>query len=119
MSTRKTFLYFAYGSNLLTERIHINNPSAVFKNIAKLSEHQLDFNYFSQRWQGAAATVIPREGSHVWGVLWELDQEHQDTLDTQEGVPSVYNRKVVEVESEEGEKQVSSGQVSQEKSGSD
>ena len=48
MSARKTFLYFAYGSNLLTERIHINNPSAVFKNIAKLPEHQLDFNYFSQ-----------------------------------------------------------------------
>ena len=89
---------------LLTERIHINNPSAVFKNIAKLSEHQLDFNYFSQRWQGAAATVIPRAGSHVWGVLWELDEVHQDTLDTQEGVPTVYNKKFVEVESEEGVK---------------
>ena len=48
MSTRRTFLYFAYGSNLLTERIHINNPSAVFKNIAKLDGHQLGFNYFSQ-----------------------------------------------------------------------
>ena len=48
MSTRRTFLYFAYGSNLLTERIHINNPSAVFKNIAMLDGHQLGFNYFSQ-----------------------------------------------------------------------
>ena len=45
---KKTFLYFAFGSNLLTERIHINNPSAIFKNIAKLKEHKLDFNYFSQ-----------------------------------------------------------------------
>ena len=48
MMTRKTFLYFAYGSNLLTERIHINNPSAVFRSIARLDDHQLDFNYFSK-----------------------------------------------------------------------
>jgi hypothetical protein len=32
----KGFLYFAYGSNLLTQRIHINNPSAVRKEIGKL-----------------------------------------------------------------------------------
>ena len=25
------FLYFAFGSNLLRERLHISNPSAVFK----------------------------------------------------------------------------------------
>lgn len=30
------FLYFAYGSNLLSKRIHINNPSAVRAGIAKL-----------------------------------------------------------------------------------
>ena len=102
MSKGKTFLYFAYGSNLLTERIHINNPSAKFQAIAKLSEHKLDFNYFSQRWQGAAATVIPHTEDHVWGVLWELDQEHEASLDRQEGVPSVYNRKQVEVECGDG-----------------
>lgn len=32
----KSFLYFAYGSNLLAQRIHINNPSAVRKEIGKL-----------------------------------------------------------------------------------
>ena len=48
MTKGKSFFYFAYGSNLLTERIHINNPSAKFKNIAKLSQHELGFNYFSQ-----------------------------------------------------------------------
>ena len=35
-------------------------------------------------------------------MLWELDAEHQQTLDTQEGVPHVYNRKQVEVECEDG-----------------
>eukprot|EP00092_Neocalanus_flemingeri_P063501 GFUD01076864.1.p1 GENE.GFUD01076864.1~~GFUD01076864.1.p1 ORF type:complete len:173 (-),score=69.32 GFUD01076864.1:83-601(-) len=101
----KTFLYFAFGSNLLTERIHINNPSAVFRTIAKLKDHRLDFNYFSQRWKGAAATIIPTPDNHVWGVLWELNMEHMETLDQQEGVPTVYNRKMVEVELEDGTKE--------------
>ena len=35
-ASKRTFLYFAYGSNLLRERIHICNPSAVFKATAKL-----------------------------------------------------------------------------------
>ena len=55
-----------------------------------------------QRWQGAAATIIPHPEDHVWGVLWELDREHEASLDRQEGVPSVYNRKEVEVECEDG-----------------
>ena len=41
---KETFLYFAYGSNLLTERIQINNPSAKFKSIGFLRKHKLDFN---------------------------------------------------------------------------
>lgn len=32
----ETFLYFAYGSNLLTERIHLRNPSAEFCCVARL-----------------------------------------------------------------------------------
>lgn len=31
-----SFLYFAYGSNLLTERIHLRNPSATFCCVARL-----------------------------------------------------------------------------------
>ncbi len=40
----KTFFYFAYGSNLLTERIRINNPSARAKGIGVLKDYKLDFN---------------------------------------------------------------------------
>ena len=32
----ESFLYFAYGSNLLTERIHLRNPSAVFYSVARV-----------------------------------------------------------------------------------
>merc|ERR1712210_350139 len=99
------FLYFAFGSNLLRERLHISNPSAVFKAVARLPAHRLEFNYFSKRWQGAAATVVEVDDEEVWGVLWELNLEHLATLDAQEGVPTVYNRKAVTVETEAGEEE--------------
>ena len=42
-SGRSTFLYFAYGSNLLTERIHFQNPSAIFRGAAQLDGYKLEF----------------------------------------------------------------------------
>lgn len=35
-SKRSTFMYFAYGSNLWTDRIRLQNPSAIRKSIATL-----------------------------------------------------------------------------------
>ena len=97
MTNTGKFLYFAFGSNLLAERIHIMNPSAVFKSVGKVKGYKLDFGYFSQRWQGAAATITQDPNSTVYGVIWELEQEHQETLDQQESVPRVYRRIQVEV----------------------
>ena len=42
-------------------------------------------------------SLYSANSSQVWGVLWELSLEHLSTLDTQEGVPTVYNRKTVQV----------------------
>lgn len=42
----KTFMYFAYGSNLLAERIHIANPSAVRRGIGKL---QVSITYITKK----------------------------------------------------------------------
>ena len=33
----------------------------------------------------------------MWGVLWELDTRHLASLDKQEGVPRVYQRRHIEV----------------------
>lgn len=81
---KQTFLYFAYGSNLLTQRIHENNPSAIRYGIAKLPNYRLDFNLHSPRWHGASATIAPTPESHVWGSLWELDVADMKHLDEQE-----------------------------------
>ncbi|XP_026319713.1 gamma-glutamylcyclotransferase-like isoform X2 [Hyposmocoma kahamanoa] len=81
-----TFLYFAYGSNLLKKRIHINNPSAEFLGIGKLEGHQLDFMGYSNRWGGCSATIVPTQGEHIWGAIWRLDNKDMPALDNQEGV---------------------------------
>lgn len=104
MMSTNTFLYFAYGSNLLAKRIHINNPTAVRVGIAKLKNYRLDFNYKSIRWQGAAATIVPDKGKHLWGALWEIDNVNMESLDRQEGVGvGVYEVKHLPVELPDGQ----------------
>ena len=44
----ESFLYFAYGSNLSSERIKISNPSAKAVGPALLEHYALDFNYHSK-----------------------------------------------------------------------
>lgn len=42
-SSDGSFYYFAYGSNLLTERIRLMNPSAEFVSVGKVSDFALSF----------------------------------------------------------------------------
>ncbi|CAH2102306.1 unnamed protein product [Euphydryas editha] len=86
LNDKEKFLYFGYGSNLLEKRIHINNPTATFFSPAKLSGYRLDFNIFSEYWNGAAATIVEDSDSHVWGALWTLHIADMSSLDKQEGV---------------------------------
>lgn len=103
MAQHNCFLYFAYGSNLLKERIHINNPSAKMISVGKVEGYRLDFNHFSKRWKGAAATIVEDPSSYVYGVLWELANEDMPHLDKQEGVhQNIYRVMDVEVETDKG-----------------
>lgn len=81
-----TFLYFSYGSNLYEKRIHVNNPSARRRGSGLVKEYRLDFHYYSERWKGAVATVVPDKEENVWGAIWEIGNEHMESLDGQEGV---------------------------------
>ncbi|XP_030025203.1 gamma-glutamylcyclotransferase isoform X2 [Manduca sexta] len=98
-----TFLYYAYGSNLLKKRIHINNPSAVFLGIGRLDGHQLDFIKYSEHWRGTSATIVPTEKSCVWGAIWRLHNRDMPALDKQEGVDTNwYFAKTVDVVTPDG-----------------
>ncbi|CAG5120733.1 unnamed protein product [Candidula unifasciata] len=84
-----TFQYFAYGSNMLTERIHINNPTAKFYGIGKLYGYRLTFDVPVgipvSNWHGASGTIRsagPKE--YVYGVIWSIKTEDLAYLDSQE-----------------------------------
>ena len=95
------FLYFAYGSNLDEERLHIHCPSAGFVGIAQLANYQLAFSIESTNtWHGGVADIRPMPQEVVWGALWIIDEEHSDPLDRQEGIfrnPPAYERLLVDV----------------------
>ncbi|ESO09758.1 hypothetical protein HELRODRAFT_186293 [Helobdella robusta] len=85
----KKFYYFAFGSNLLRQRMELNKYSYLkFSTIAKLNDFKLDFGWNSKTWNGAVATIIPCCGSHVWGVVWTMDVDDINILNEQEGVSS-------------------------------
>nr|CAI5837140.1 unnamed protein product [Callosobruchus analis] len=97
------FWYFAYGSNLLAQRLHIHNPTAVRAGIAKLNNYRLDFVGHSKLWNGAPSTIVPHPGKHVWGALWVLNDKDKESLDRQEAVDkNIYFPLEVEVTSGDG-----------------
>uniref|UniRef100_A0A0B6ZSF3 gamma-glutamylcyclotransferase n=1 Tax=Arion vulgaris TaxID=1028688 RepID=A0A0B6ZSF3_9EUPU len=79
----------SYGSNLLRERILINNPTAEIYGIGKLSGYKLMFDTpigcEHSKWYGAHATIRPAESvNYVCGVIWDVHLEDMDSLDSQE-----------------------------------
>jgi hypothetical protein len=102
------FLYFAFGSNLSHERLRSHCPSARFLAPARLDDHRLAFTIESRNtWHGGVADVLPSEGDAVWGALWLINGDDSQALDEYEGVlrdPSAYERYVVTVETEQGDR---------------
>ncbi|XP_046585205.1 LOW QUALITY PROTEIN: gamma-glutamylcyclotransferase-like [Haliotis rubra] len=82
----RTFLYFAYGSNLLAKRLLLKNPTAQFLHTARLDDYRLTFDSpratHTMPWAGAPATIRRCPGSCVWGVIWQLDMADSDNLDS-------------------------------------
>ncbi|XP_074510556.1 gamma-glutamylcyclotransferase [Sebastes fasciatus] len=90
MEKNHTFLYFAYGSNLLKERLQLKNPSATVHCVARLKDYRLVFGNHkglaSDRWHGGVATIEDSPGEEVWGVVWRMSMADLESLDSQENV---------------------------------
>lgn len=84
-----SFLYFAYGSNMLTERLRARCPSAQPVGTALAANHALDFVKESVDRSGKA-TLVRRDGVNRYGVLFEIDDRDLPALDAAEG--SGYSR---------------------------
>ena len=89
-----TALYFAYGSNLDARQMRERCPSSRPLFRARLACHRLDFTYFSSRWNGGAADVLPDSDTEVWGVVYALSPADLDGLDRFE---AGYDRILLEV----------------------
>lgn len=69
--------------------------NAIFIDIAKLSNYKFIIN------KNGVATVIPKNDSIVYGVLWKITNNDEQSLDFFEGVGfKIYNKHYIEVELE-------------------
>jgi gamma-glutamylcyclotransferase len=86
------FLYFAYGSNMLTRRLCAKDraPSAQRVGVAYMAGHRLSFDKEGKDKEGRRSgkcdiqpTDLPTD--RVWGVLFSIELAHRDALDRREG----------------------------------
>jgi len=86
-----TFLYFAYGSNMLPARLLDRCPSARPIGVGIARDFSLKFSKASKDLSGKA-TLVAAEGARVPGVIFEIDLAEQSELDRHEGLGSGYRR---------------------------
>ena len=91
-------IYFAYGSNLLHQRLIHRTPSARVLTTGSLSHHTLRFHKKGDDGSGkcdAFFTGSPEDRIH--GVVYHLDEDDKEVLDRIEGVGYGYHRKTIEI----------------------
>ncbi len=90
--------YFAYGSNMCTNRLKHTVPSATCLFVAKLCGHKLKFHKKSTDGSGKAnAYKTAKQYDVVWGVVFEIDSKEKPKLDRREGLGKGYEGKDVNI----------------------
>ena len=103
--------HFGYGSNLNWDdwkkwcNKYNKDPNSlkVEPGTFFLPDYELDFHYYSGGRDGGALDVVKLRGHAVAGKLFKVSDDGWDSLDAKEGHPTFYERKKVEVLSENGE----------------
>ena len=89
-------LYFAYGSNLDLEQMAQRCPDAEIVEPVRLENYEL-------RFRGSGfATVAPKKGSTVHGLVWKITPNCEQSLDRYEGYPRHYTKETVTVKDAAG-----------------
>ena len=89
-------LYFAYGSNINLDQMEYRCPDATVVGPVVLENYELLFR------RNGFATIAPKEGEQVQGLLWSITQPCERSLDRYEGHPRFYNKRMVTVRDSEG-----------------
>jgi gamma-glutamylcyclotransferase (GGCT)/AIG2-like uncharacterized protein YtfP len=91
------FFYFAYGINMNHAGMRIHCPGSIFLGPASLDGYSLVFDGKSRLRAGATANIIPTTGGRVWGGLFDITAGGLAKLDSFEGYPEFYRRKLFSV----------------------
>jgi gamma-glutamylcyclotransferase len=83
--------YFAYGSNMLHQRLRARVPSAEPLAIGELDGYRLAWHKVGRDGSGKCDVVsVPDPAAIVHGVLYEIAAEHKPALDAAEGLHRGY-----------------------------
>ncbi len=81
-----TFLYFSYGSNMLTRRLKERCSSAEFLQTIELAGYELKWNKVSNDKSGKCNIIkSPDTNAKVIGVCYEINKNEEANLDSAEG----------------------------------
>jgi gamma-glutamylcyclotransferase (GGCT)/AIG2-like uncharacterized protein YtfP len=96
--------YFAYGSNMCTNRLKERVPSCESLSVAVLKEHRLRFHKKSKKDGSGKCNAYYTGNRHdeVIGVVFEIDPADKLKLDRAEGLRHGYNKKAVRVSWKKG-----------------
>jgi gamma-glutamylcyclotransferase len=87
------FVYFAYGSNMLTRRLRKRTPSAVAIETGFVEGHHLTLEKVSSDGSGKC-TIAPSNdpADRVYGVLFRISSSEIEALDEAEGLGKGYRK---------------------------
>lgn len=85
-------LYFAYGSNMLRQRLDARCPHIELAGVAALADHRLTFDQYSPVDDSGKAGIEAAPGQVVHGVLWSLPPADWPALDRAEARGTGYER---------------------------
>lgn len=98
----KERLYFAYGSNINLDQMAYRCPDAEVIGPVMLEDYGLLFR--GNGGGNGVATIAPKQGSYVYGLLWKLTAACEKSLDRYEGCPHLYAKKGITVWDTEGQR---------------
>lgn len=103
MTTPPPISYFAYGSNMLRERL-LDRHVLLLDNgqAAQVIDYDLVFNKKSDD-HSSKANLMPATGTTSWGVLFSVNSTSLEGLDAAEGAPAHYCRASVIVRTPDAE----------------
>lgn len=95
-------LYFAFGSNMDRDQMKKRTPRAEYIGVSFIPNHDLVFNRKGSYRPGGVASIIPKDGVNVYGVVWAISSEELLEMDRLED-PEAYERIQKNVITDDGE----------------